>query len=121
MNVPVEVQLLRDMLPRSRPSVGIVTLGTPEYSYIKMYPGSASIANEVMIVRFECATRIGHLWASARVTFRIDGVVYGNARPIQFFLGSSDVWSGVSHFPLMSGRNNEMFAGHHTILMRVTT
>jgi hypothetical protein len=121
MNIPVEVQLMREMLPRSRPSVGIVTLGSAEPAHIKLYPGAAAISNEVMIARFEGATRIGHLWASARASFRIDGVVYGAARPIQFYLGTSDVWSGVTHFPLMSGQNNEMFSGHHTILMRVTT
>jgi hypothetical protein len=97
----------------------MVTIGDGREYQFKLYLGMASEGYEHIVVSLEGITRIYPEWASARAGFRIDGVQYGRPRPIQFYTEPCDRISGVAHFPLMSGDNNPMFSGIHTLLLRV--
>lgn len=110
---------MRNWLPRSRPSRGYFHLGSPEASYIKLYPGAAAEGLENMTALLEGATRITAEWVALKAAFTLEAVQYGDMRPTLVWLGVSDVPSGIVHFPLMSGEKNAMFRGWHSLLLRV--
>lgn len=118
--VQVEMQLLRDWEPRSRPSRGEVHIGEalPTPDVVKLYPGAAAVGMEQLLVYVENATRVGFMWAAARVGLTIDGTLIGEPRPIMWWLGVSDIPSGVVHFPVIAGNENLMYKGRHTLLVR---
>lgn len=118
MKVDVEIQLLRDWLPRSRPSRGSFELGSGTVWFTKLYPGSAANGHEEMLVRVEAATRVGQEWCVMRIGLIIDGMELGETRPGMLYLGGTDIPSCVIHFPIVAGPTNRMYSGRHTILMR---
>lgn len=120
MDVPVEVQLMRDWQPRSRPTRGVYRLGVGGHApdLVKLTPGAVAIGHEMMLVSFENASRVGLSWVTARVGLSIDGTYIGEPRPAMWHLGASGVFSGVVHFPVVAGNDNLMFKGHHSLLLR---
>lgn len=123
MKLPIELQLMRtvgsEWLPRSRPSRGYLNLGEGGPSHIKLYPGAAAEAMENMIVTLDEATRILSSWASVKAVFQIDGQPFGEPRPGFVFLGLTDYYTGIIHFPIVANDSNKMFRGFHSLQMRV--
>lgn len=115
----IEMQLMKDWQPRSRPSQGLLDVGSGLPTHTKLYPGAAAVEMEHMIATIEGATRIGALWAVLRVAVTIDGVPLGEPRPGIVYLGGSDVATGIVHFPVVAGNDNKMYRGFHSLLMRV--
>ena len=118
MKIPVEVQLLRDMEPRTRPSPGLMSLGENTESHIIAYPGAASNGAERIVVTLRNARRITLAWATLQATFSIEGLTFCDFRPLYVFLGITDIWSGICYFPVMSGAGNRTFSGLHSLCIR---
>ena len=122
MRFNIEVQLMRDWQPRSRPTRGTITVGegTPTPDTVKLYPGAAAVGSEMMLVYFENNTRSGQDWVSSRVALTIDGTHIGEPRPALFWIGGySDIVTGIVHFPVVAGYDNLMYRGHHSLLLRI--
>lgn len=123
MKLGLEVQLMRTVgdlwLPRSRPSRGYLHLGDNEASYTKLYPGAAAEGMEEMVAVVEGATRILPTCASLRASLRIENIPFGDARPGIVFLGVTDYYTCIIHFPIVAGNDNKMFRGFHSLQMRL--
>lgn len=114
----VEVQLMRDMKPRSRPSYGTLFVGEPRPSQLLLLPGAAATGMETILVTIEGATRVQPSWCALRATFTIDGTGFLEPRPGYLYLGGMDVYSMVIHFPVL-GNPGTHFGGLHTLLGRI--
>jgi hypothetical protein len=118
MRIPLEVQLMRDWSPRSRPSPGELLLGESTPSFVKLFPGAAAMGTEEMLAIIEDATRWDMSWCRAIVSFRIDGIQFAEPRPTSIYLGPSPEWSGIVHFPRMATGRNKLLSGVHSMLLR---
>jgi len=116
--VPVEIQLMRNWEPRSRPSIGDLNVDTPIPSMTKLFPGAAAIGTENMIVTIEGATRVQPSWAALRVGLTIEGQPFSDPRPGLIFLGKAGIPTCIIHLPVMAGEKSLMFRGWHTLLLR---
>lgn len=121
MKIPLEVQLMRDWNPRSRPSPGILLLGESHPSFVKLFPGAGAMGTEDMLAIVEDVTRWDISWCRALVSFRIDGLTFAEPRPTSIYLGPSPEWSGIVHFPRMATGGNIMLSGVHSLLLRCVT
>lgn len=115
--IPIELQLMRDMKPRSRPSRGVMYLGEPRASQILLSPGAAAVGMESMVVTLENAVRTLPTWCAMRVSFTIDGTGFLEPRPGWMTLDFSDIYSLVVHFPVL-GNPGTHFGGQHTVFGR---
>lgn len=121
MKVPVEVQLLRDWKPRSRPTNGFFDwnpqLGmTFAPNLIKLANGSQSDGTENLIVGIRNPQRIAPSWMLLQVTFEIESVPMSEFRPGVLYLGETDTPSCVVHFPVMASQG--IYSGFHSVLLR---
>jgi hypothetical protein len=119
MRLNVELQLMRDWQPRSRPTQGWFNLGEPEPALVKLVPGAAAYGTELMVVTLEGATRIDKYWAALRVSLMIEGTGFPGPRPSLVYLGESDMPTGIVHFPRMALDDSKMFGGWHSLLLRM--
>jgi len=115
--VPVEMQLLRDWKPRSRPSRGVLQIDGGE-TFTVLMPGADAVGMERMEVLVSGCVRTEPFWVVMRITLLIEGVVLTGARPGMMYLRETDVPSCVVNWPIVAPKTNRMYAGHHTLLMR---
>ena len=115
----IELQLMKDWQPRSRPTVGWLNLGDPEPTTTKLVPGAAAVSTELMVVTLEGATRVDKWWATFRASLMIEGTGYPGPRPGIVYLGLSNAPTGSIHFARSAKDNHPMFAGWHSLLVRL--
>lgn len=118
MKKVLELQLMRDWQPRSRPSAYEVEIGNPDPVFCKLVPGAAAEGMETMFAVIEGLSRVGERWCTARVALTIDRTQFGEPRPVMFYLGESSAPTGIVHYPVLAGDGNKMFRGHHSLLVR---
>lgn len=116
MIVPVEIQLMREMAPRSRPSRGYLDSENPTET--KLYPGTDAFGMETMVAKLEGFVRSLPLWANLQASFTIDGMRFSDPRPGILWLAVADIPTCIIHFPIMAGDMNPKFSGLHTLMIR---
>lgn len=122
--VDLEVQVLRDGLPLTRPtrwSGGLKSFVPGEVATFKAFPGSFN-SGEVVNVTVYHAGMMTPDWLLVQALIAIDGVPWPSPMPAQVFLNPGDAgvsydgWSAVINFPIMSHLPG--LRGVHSLLIR---
>jgi hypothetical protein len=117
IDYPVEVQLLRDMEPRTRPCEGWMSGDIGRTTHMILTPGAGSDDYDRIDVDLKTTGDL-RSWRSVLASFRINGVPYGDARPGMVWMGIYSYPSCFIHYPIMSGTRNRVFAGMHVMTVR---
>lgn len=122
MKYGIELQLMREWQPRSRPTHGVVSIGEgPVSDPTVLVPGAAASGMEQMIITLSRGTRVDKLWATVQAFLQIDGNGFPGPRQGLVYLGTSDIWTGAIHFPRVALDGHPVLGGWHTLLMRITS
>lgn len=116
MLVNVEIQLMRNWRPRSRPTIGRIAVGETNPQHTVLFPGSAAMDTEQMLVTIDRATRISKNVIGFYASLTIDRVPIGDVRPGNVWWGPSDVPTGIVHFPDLT--DHARFSGWHSLRLR---
>lgn len=118
MIVALELQLLRNWQPRSRPSKGVLDTDDGHESWTKLYPGAEANDSEEILIHITGAKQYLPQWITFAAELTIDGQRFSEPRPGTVYTGVSDIPTAIVHFPIVAKWTDRKFGGMHTLLVR---